>query len=135
MMRAPPIPGAVAHALGAYVTTMYGIAYYAVTTAAPRMAADLGIETADVFGLLSIGLLLSAVLSPGIGRWIDRVGAKRALILGAVARACVLACLAVAPEFWSFALLFVGAQLLSPLTEYDATFALSLIHISQGIVR
>jgi MFS family permease len=123
MMRVPPIPGAVAHALGAYVMLMYGIAYYAVTTAAPRMAADLGIDTAGVFGLLSIGLLLSALVSPPVGRWIDRAGAKRALILGAVARAGVLACLAVAPEFWSFALLFVGAQLLSPLTEYDATFA------------
>ncbi|MCA3265915.1 MAG: MFS transporter [Azospirillum sp.] len=102
---------------------MYGIAYYAMTTAAPRIAADLGLDTADVFGLLSIGLLLSAVVSPAIGRWVDRAGAKRALIWGAAARACVIAGLAAAPEFWTFALLFVGAQMLGPLTEYDATFA------------
>jgi predicted MFS family arabinose efflux permease len=123
MMRVPAVPNAVSNALGAYVTLMYGIAYYAVTTAAPRMAADFGVDTADVFGLLSIGLLLSALFSPAVGRWIDRVGAKRALIVGAVARACVLAGLAFTPDFWSFAPVFVAAQLLSPLTEYDATFA------------
>jgi predicted MFS family arabinose efflux permease len=111
------------HALGAYVMLMYGVAYYALTTAAPRMADDFGVGVADLFGLLSIGLLLSAFLAPHFGKWIDRVGAKRALLAGAVARAAVLAGVALAPDFWTFALAFVGAQLLGPLTEYDATFA------------
>lgn len=102
---------------------MYGVAYYALTTAAPRMADDFGVGVADLFGLLSIGLLLSAFLAPHFGKWIDRVGAKRALLAGAVARAAVLAGVALAPDFWTFALAFVGAQLLGPLTEYDATFA------------
>jgi predicted MFS family arabinose efflux permease len=118
-----PKHGGLANALGAYVMLMYGVAYYALTTAAPRMAADLGIGTADVYGLLSIGLLLSALLAPSFGRWIDRFGAKRALLVGAAARAAVLAGVALAPEIWTFAVAFVCAQVLGPLTEYDATFA------------
>jgi predicted MFS family arabinose efflux permease len=122
-MTPPPKRGGAANALGAYVMLMYGVAYYALTTAAPHIAADLDIGTADVFGLLSIGLLLSALLAPSFGRWIDRVGAKHALLVGAVARAAVLAGVALAPEIWTFAAAFVCAQLLGPLTEYDATFA------------
>ncbi|MDX2158613.1 MAG: MFS transporter [Hyphomicrobiaceae bacterium] len=111
------------HALGCYALLMYGVAYYAVTTAAPRMAADFGIATPTVFGLLTVSLLLTAILAPRLGRWTDRAGAATVLLTGAVLRAAALIVMALTSELWLFALAFLVVQCLGQLTEYDATFA------------
>ncbi len=41
--------------LGIYVMLMYGITYYAVTTAALRMSVDLGVPASTVFGVIRSG--------------------------------------------------------------------------------
>jgi predicted MFS family arabinose efflux permease len=112
-----------AHALGLYVLLIYGVTYYAIGTAAPRMASDLGVATSTIFGMLSGALLLSAVLAPRLGIWTDHAGGAHVLLIGAALRAAALIAMALAPEFWGFALAFVVVQLLSQVTEYDATFA------------
>lgn len=109
--------------LGLYVMLMYGIAYYAISTTAPRMAEEFGIPVSGVFGLLSGALLATAVMAPRYGRWSDRFGAARVLLAGAVLRSAALACVAMAPDIWWFAGAFVVLQLLSQVTEYDAAFA------------
>lgn len=111
------------HALGLYVVLMYGIAYYAITTAAPSIALEFGIPVSAIFGLFSAALLATAFLAPRYGRWTDRFGAARILLVGALFRATALALMALAPDFWWFAIALIIVQLLSQVTEYDATFA------------
>lgn len=109
--------------LGLYVLLMYGITYYALTTAAPRMATDFAIPVSAIFGLFSAALLATAFLAPRYGRWTDHFGAARVLLAGALLRAVALALMALAPDVWWFAAAFILVQLLSQVTEYDATFA------------
>jgi Major Facilitator Superfamily len=113
----------VINGLGLYVMLMYGITYYAVTTAALRMSADLGVPASTVFGVMTVGLLISAAFAPTIGRWTDRVGAAIVLLIGALARALMLVAMALAPEATTCMLALLVVQVLGLLTEYDATFA------------
>ncbi len=120
--------------LGLYVLLMYGITYYALTTAAPRMAAEFAIPVSAIFAMFSAALLATAFLAPRFGRWTDRFGAARVLLTGALLRAVALALMALAPDLWWFAAAFILVQLLSQVTEYDATFA-AAVQIGGGDAR
>ncbi|ODT14892.1 MAG: hypothetical protein ABS35_33240 [Kaistia sp. SCN 65-12] len=109
--------------LGLYVLLMYGIAYYAVTTAAPRIAAEFSIPVSTIFAMFSAALLSTALLAPLYGRWMDQFGAARILLIGAILRSTALALMALAPNLFLFAIAFLVVQLLSQITEYDAAFA------------
>lgn len=118
-----PTPWRAINGLGLYVLLMYGITYYAVATAAPKIAQEFGANVSSIFGVLSVSLLLTALVAPKFGRFTDRFGPARMLLIGACARSLVLLALAAAPEFWSFAVALVALQLIGQITEYDATFA------------
>ena len=109
--------------LGLYAMLMYGITYYAVTTAAPRMAAEFGYPGSSVFAVISVSLLVTAALAPRLGRLTDRIGAATILLVGALLRSALLVGLALAPEAVWFALALLLVQILGQATEYDATFA------------
>lgn len=109
--------------LGLYVLLMYGITYYAISTAAPRIAASFDVPVSAIFGLLTVALLLTAMIAPWLGRWTDKVGAAMVLTIGAVVRTAALVAMALAPNYWVFAVAFLIVQLVGQLTEYDATFA------------
>lgn len=114
---------AVINGLGLYVMLMYGITYYAVTTAAPRMAAEFGYPASSIFAVLTVGLLVTAALASRLGRLTDRIGASTVLLLGALLRAVLLAGMALSTEAVSFAIALLAVQILGQATEYDATFA------------
>lgn len=109
--------------LGLYVMLMYGITYYAITTSFPRIAGEFAVPVSTLFGLITIGLIVTAILAPYIGRLTDRLGASRIILFGAIARAIALTFMALAPDLWLFAIMALIVQLLGQLTEYDATFA------------
>ncbi|MFN3746489.1 MAG: MFS transporter [Hyphomicrobiaceae bacterium] len=109
--------------LGLYVLLMYGITYYAVTTAAPRIAAEFSVPVSTIFAMFSAALLGTALLAPRYGRWTDQLGAARILLAGALLRAVALALMALAPNILLFVLAFLIVQLLSQITEYDAAFS------------
>ncbi|MGE0421620.1 MAG: MFS transporter [Reyranellaceae bacterium] len=117
-----PVTWAV-NGLGLYVLLMYGITYYAVSTAAPRVATGFGVPVSAIFALLTASLLLTAFLAPFFGRWTDRIGAASVLTIGALVRSAALAAMALAPDYWIFAAAFVVVQIAGQLTEYDAAFA------------
>lgn len=117
------LPQAGINGLGLYVLVMYGVTYYAIGTAAPVVARDVGIATSTVFALLAIALIASALAAPAIGRLVDRAGAGRVLLAGAVLRALAVLGLAAAVDVWSLAAAILAIQLLSQTSEYDAAFA------------
>lgn len=120
--------------LGLYVMLMYGVTYYAVTTAAPRMAAEFGYPASSVFALLTLALLVTAALAPRLGVLSDRVGAATILLIGATLRSILLAGMALAPEPLTFALALLLVQILGQTTEYDAAFA-AVVEMGQEKAR
>jgi MFS family permease len=111
------------NALGLYAMLMYGITYYAITTAAPRMAAEFGYPGSSIFAILTVSLLMTAALAPRLGRLTDRIGASSILLGGALLRSALLAGMALSPEPVTFAIALLLVQILGQVTEYDATFA------------
>jgi MFS family permease len=65
--------------LGIAQTLSWGSTYYLPAILAGRMAADIGVSTAFVFGAFSAALLVIAALSPIAGRLIDVHGGRRVL--------------------------------------------------------
>ncbi|HWG80660.1 MAG TPA: hypothetical protein VN681_12840, partial [Stellaceae bacterium] len=60
----------------------WGSTYYLMTVIAKPMAADTGWHLATVIDGLSLGLVLAGLVSPSVGRMIERRGARPVLALG-----------------------------------------------------
>lgn len=118
-------PGArrVTFLLGAAQTLAWASSYYLPAILAAPIARDLGVSGALVFGAFSASLLLSAVLGPGIGRRIDRVGGRGVLAVSSLVFASGLALLGLArsPAMLAVAFLCLGAGM--SLGLYDSAFA------------
>jgi MFS family permease len=122
-LAASGVPLWLSSALGVYALMMYGVAYYAIGTAAPAMAKEFGIATSAIFAMFSIGLLLNAALAPWVGKLIDRVGAGRVLLIGAVARACAILAMAFSIDVVTLLAAILVTQIFAHASEYEATFA------------
>jgi predicted MFS family arabinose efflux permease len=110
-------------AIGIAQTIAWGSSFYLPAMLAPSMAAAFGRSTSDVFGLLSIALLLAALVSPAAGRLIDRHGGRPVLLVATVLFIAGLVTLAVAGHA---AALVAGWLLLGVAMGcglYDAAFA------------
>ena len=65
-------------AIGLGITQImgYGTLMYAYAILLPEMARDLGMTLSEVFGVLSLGLLLGGLTSPVAGKLVDRYGGR-----------------------------------------------------------
>lgn len=101
----------------------WGSTYYLMTVIARPMAADTGWHLATVIDGLSLGLVLAGLVSPSVGRAIERRGARPVLALGSVLLALGLVALALARSravyFGAWAVLGAGMGA----SLYDAAFA------------
>lgn len=115
--------GIAVNALGVTQIVGWGTTYYALAVLAPAIAADTGWSAALIFGGLTLGLLVSGVISTTAGGLADRLGARRLMTLGALVNMAGLAALSQAPSesayLASWAVLGIGMRL----TLYDAAFA------------
>jgi MFS family permease len=101
----------------------WGVGYYAIGVFGPRLAADLGWSRGEIHAGLSVALVVMGLVSPAIGRRIDRDGGRAVMIAGflVLALGLGLAALVRRPlEWWLvWALIGVGLRM----TLYDACFA------------
>ena len=67
-------------ALGLAQTLAWASSFYLPAMLATPISNELGLASSSVFALLSMSLVLSAVLSPWAGRWIDRRGGRPVLL-------------------------------------------------------
>lgn len=100
----------------------YGTVFYCYAIFAPTMAADLGVDPAVLFGLLSAGLLTGGLAGPWLGRMMDQVGAAQVMALGSIGSGLLLAAMAVSPEIVSFSVAVLALLTLSPTVFYSAAF-------------
>ncbi len=133
--QAPPVRLArVIPALGVAQIISWGSLFYAIAVLGEAMRTDLGISATRLFGAFTVGLLLSGVVSPLVGRLVDTRGGRFVLSWGSVLGAASLAILASAHDYptffagWALAGLSMGACL------YDPAFA-TLHHLAGSAYR
>lgn len=110
-------------ALGITQILAWGSSYYLPAVLAQPIASDTGWPLSSVIGGLSFGLLVSALVSPRVGRAIDTFGGRRVLAGASCLLAMGLAVLAWAPSlpFYFAAWAIIGAGMGAGL--YDAAFS------------
>lgn len=109
--------------LGIAQIVSWGSLFYAIGVLAPAMAADLGLSRPVVFAAYSLGMLMSGVVAPAIGRAIDRDGGRRWLAIGSVVAALALLWLAAARSGAEFFAAWLLAGVAMAMTLYDPGFA------------
>lgn len=100
----------------------YGTIFYSYAILAPGFAAEFGVQPALPFTVISVALLISGLVSPFLGRQIDRHGAPRIMVLGSVAVGLVYVLAAIAPNFATLAALIVLLQVIAVAVLYGASF-------------
>lgn len=110
-------------ALGIGQILMWGSTYYLLAVLAPSIVADTRWSLGWVVGGISLGLMVAGLISPRVGRVIDRRGGRPVLVFSSLITALGLAGLALAPNLplYLAAWMLIGAGMGTGL--YDAVFA------------
>ena len=101
----------------------WGSSYYLPAVLAKPIAADTGWPLPWVVGGLSLGLLVAGLVSPRVGRAIERRGGRPVLALASVLLAAGLAGLGLAPDLPAYLAAWVVIGLGMGAGLYDAAFA------------
>ena len=110
-------------ALGTTQTLAWGSSYYLPAILSEPIAEGLGLSRAMVFGIFSGSLLLSAFLSPAVGRAIDNRGGRGVLVLSNIVLAAGLVWLALAQGVIGLAAAWGVLGVGMALGLYDSAFA------------
>ena len=105
-------------------TLVWAAFYYSFPAFLPAWEADLGWSRAELSGAFTGALVLTGLLAPRAGRFIDR-GAGSALFLGTIAvGALLLVALAAVRELWQFWAIWLALGVVNAFCLYEATFAI-----------
>ena len=85
-------------ALGVVQILMWGSTFYLLAVLAPAIVAETGWPSRWVIGGITIGLITAGLISPRVGRVIDRRGGRPVLVFSPIVTACGFVALALA---WS----------------------------------
>ena len=117
------ITGRIVAALSASQLVGWGVTFYTVGVFGDRIVADTGWSRGTVHAGFSLALMVMGLVSPAVGRAIDRAGGRRVMAVGSLAGTVGLVALATAHGllhwFAAWALLGVAMRL----SLYDACFA------------
>jgi MFS family permease len=110
-------------ALGFTQIVSWGTTLYALGVLGKPIAADTGWSQSLVFSGLTVGLLVSSVLSPTVGRLVDRKGGRFVMSVGSLLVAIGLVMLALVPDRLTYLAVWAFLGLAMRATLYDAAFA------------
>src|SRR4051812_28618978 len=113
----------VVSALGVGQIMAWGSSFYLTPVLAKPIAEETGWPLTWVVGALSLGLLVSGLVSPRVGRAIDRSGGRNVLAASAVLLGAGLACLGLAPNLPGFVLGWVVIGMGMGAGLYDPAFS------------
>ncbi|OHV75837.1 MFS transporter [Rhizobium sp. LCM 4573] len=108
-------------ALGQLVA--WGISYYLIGVFGDLIAADLGWSAEIVHGGFAVALLVMGVVSPFVGRLIDRQGGRSVMIAGGLLNTAGCLLLTVSYSIPTYYAAWICIGLAMRLTLYDAAFA------------
>nr|ACF77049.1 putative major facilitator superfamily [Halomonas sp. HAL1] len=109
--------------LGSAQTLAWASSYYLPAILAVPMARDLGMPTSWVFAAFSAALLLTAMLGPSVGRWIDMRGGRGVLMASNGVMALGLIIMALSQGVFSLMLAWLITGIGMAMGLYDAAFA------------
>ncbi|WP_419899008.1 MFS transporter [Roseomonas sp. USHLN139] len=120
---APPRRLRVVSAIGIGQILAWGSSYYLLAVLAGPIAADTGWPLTWIMGALSLGMLVSGLVSPRIGHLIDRRGGRPVLAASAALLCAGLLLLGLAPSLPVFVLAWVVLGLAMGAGLYDPAFS------------
>ena len=123
MIARQPSPRVVITALGVAQILGWGTTFYFPAVLAEPIVADTGWSLAWVVGGASIGLLVAGLISPRVGRLVDRHGGRPVLAASSVFFAVGLAGIGLAPALPFYLLAWVVLGIGMGCGLYDAAFA------------
>jgi MFS family permease len=100
----------------------WGALYYSYSVLALPIAQELGVAMPMVAAAFSLALLVSSLLAPRVGQWLDRAGARPVLLCGALVAPLALAALAVIQRELPLFLVFVGFGVAQAFSLYEPAF-------------
>lgn len=110
--------------LGIAQICSYGTIYYAFPLIAVAMQRELGWSKSDVYGALTIGLLLAAALAYPVGLAIDRGYGKRVMVWGSLVAAVLFIAWSFVQSLFIFYLIAAAMGSLQAAILYESAFAL-----------
>jgi MFS family permease len=110
-------------ALGTTQILAWGTTFYIPATMLGAAGTSLGASRTLLLGAFSWSLLVSAVCSPRVGRFIDRAGGRKVLAGGALITCAGLVALAGVQSVWQWYAAWTVIGVGMALGLYDATFA------------
>ncbi|MDQ3855063.1 MAG: MFS transporter [Chloroflexota bacterium] len=113
----------IAGTLAVTEVTSWGVLYYAFAAFLVPMQEELGWSRTALTGAYSLGLLVSGLAAPVVGRWLDRHGPRALMALGSTAGAILLVAWASVGNLVAFYLVWVGIGLAMAATLYEPAFA------------
>lgn len=103
--------------------TSWGVLYYAFTVLSPRITSQTGWSPPAVAAAFSVGLVTSALIGIGVGRWLDRHGPRVIMTAGSALAAMSLVGVAAAPNLGWFVAAWVVAGVAMGGVLYPPAFA------------
>lgn len=122
-------------ALGAAQIVSWGTLFYAIGVLGAPMRAELAASELFLFGSFTAGLLLSAALSPLVGRLVDRLGGRVVLSAGSILGALAMLVLALSRHAAVMALGWTIAGAAMAACLYDPAFATLSQHTGERYRR
>ncbi|MGB1642760.1 MAG: MFS transporter, partial [Paracoccaceae bacterium] len=105
-------------------TLVWAAYFYSFPAFLPIWESELGFSKANLTGAFTLSLVVSAVLSPAVGRLIDK-GYGRTVFAGGAALASVMLCLlSQADAIWQFYAIWFVIGIAMSGSLYDACFAI-----------
>lgn len=103
--------------------TSWGILYYAFTVLSASISSQTGWSLSVVTAAFSTGLVTSALVGIGVGRWLDRHGPRWVMTAGSMLAAVSLIGVAVAPNIGWFVAAWVTVGVAMSAVLYPPAFA------------
>jgi MFS family permease len=116
-------------------TVSWGILYYAFAVFLIPMQGELGWSTPQITGAYSLALLVTMLLSPPVGHWLDRAGPRVPMTLGSVLGMLLLVAWARVESLPAFYLIWAGLGVALALTLYEPAFAVASTWFVRGRAR
>ena len=116
-------------------TISWGILYYAFAVFLVPMQTELGWSTPEITGAYSLALLVTMILSPPLGYWLDRSGPRVPMTLGSALGTVLLVAWARVESLPGFYLIWAGIGVALALTLYEPAFAVASTWFVRGRSR
>jgi MFS family permease len=126
---------AIAGTLAVTETASWGVLYYAFAVFLVPMQEELGWSQTALTGAYSLGLLISGLAAPLVGRWLDRHGPRGLMTIGSTAGVALLLVWASVEDLLVFYLVWVGIGLAMAATLYEPAFAVLAKWFERGRAR